>query len=81
MWKELNLMNTHLGLIIIYAGLNAPFATFLIRSYMIQLPDELFDAAKIDGAQHIYNFLQDSITIILACFFNNRFNCWIKCLE
>ena len=63
MWKELNLMNTHLGLIIIYAGLNAPFATFLIRSYMIQLPDELFDAAKIDGANTLQLFYRIALPI------------------
>ena len=56
LWKELGLMNTHIGLIIIYAGLNAPFATFLIRSYMVQLPDELFEAAKIDGASTLQLF-------------------------
>ena len=50
LWKNLHLTNTYLGLIIIYSALNAPFAVFLIRSYMIQLPSELFDAAKIDGA-------------------------------
>ncbi len=50
MWRNFGLINTHLGLIIIYSALNAPFATFLIRSYMIQLPEALFDAAKIDGA-------------------------------
>ncbi len=50
MWKYLHLNNSYLGLIIIYSALNAPFAVFLMRSYMIQLPIELFDAAKIDGA-------------------------------
>ena len=32
LWKEIHLLNTHIGLIIIYTALNAPFATFLIRS-------------------------------------------------
>ena len=40
------------------SALNAPFATFLIRSYMIQLPDELFDAAKLDGANTFQIFLE-----------------------
>ncbi|MDC0195173.1 carbohydrate ABC transporter permease [Alphaproteobacteria bacterium] len=63
MWRELNLMNTHVGLIIIYSGLNAPFATFLIRSYMVQLPDELFDAAKIDGANTLQLFIKIALPI------------------
>ena len=57
MWKQMNLMNTHIGLIIIYAGLNMPFATFLIRSYMVDLPEDLFDSAKMDGANTFQAFL------------------------
>ena len=63
LWKELGLMNTHIGLIIIYVGLNAPFATFLIRSYMVQLPDELFEAAKIDGASTLQLFYKIALPI------------------
>ena len=63
LWIELGLMNTHIGLIIIYAGLNAPFATFLIRSYMVQLPDELFEAAKIDGASTLQLFYKIALPI------------------
>ena len=63
LWKNLGLMNTHIGLIIIYSGLNAPFATFLIRSYMIQLPSELFDAAKIDGANTLQLFIKVALTL------------------
>ena len=63
LWKELGLMNTHIGLIIIYAWLIAPFATFLIRSYMVQLPDELFEAAKIDGASTLQLFYKIALPI------------------
>ena len=50
MWKGLSLLNTHLGLIIIYCATSSPFATYLIRSYMVALPKEFIEAAKIDGA-------------------------------
>ena len=63
LWKELSLLNTHLGLIIIYSALNAPFATFLIRSYMIRLPDELFEASKLDGANTFQMFFRIAIPL------------------
>ena len=63
LWKELSLLNTHIGLIIIYSALNAPFATFLIRSYMIRLPDELFDAAKLDGANTFQIFFRIALPL------------------
>ena len=49
-WKFFGLLNTHLGLIIIYCATSSPFATYLIRSYMVALPKEFIEAAKIDGA-------------------------------
>ena len=63
LWKNLHLTNTYLGLIIIYSALNAPFAVFLIRSYMIQLPSELFDAAKIDGANTFQLFYRIAVPL------------------
>lgn len=52
MWRDFNLLNTHLGLIIIYCGLSSPFATYLLRSYLISLPEEFVEAARIDGASN-----------------------------
>lgn len=52
-WRTLGLINTMPGLILIYVALNAPLSIFLLRSYMIELPRELEDAARIDGANEI----------------------------
>ena len=48
--RSLELYNTLPGLIILYTAFRIPFTTFLIRSYMIDLPTELGDAAIVDGA-------------------------------
>jgi raffinose/stachyose/melibiose transport system permease protein len=48
--QDLNLFNTYWALIILYTAFRVPFTTFLIRAYMIDLPMELDEAAKIDGA-------------------------------
>jgi len=50
LWREIKLINTFFGLIVIYIALNAPLAIFLLRSYMIQLPRDFEDAARVDGA-------------------------------
>ena len=62
-WKNLHLNNTYVGLIIIYSALNAPFAVFLIRSYMIQLPKELFEAAIVEGASTIQLFTRVALPL------------------
>ncbi|GAP08323.1 carbohydrate ABC transporter membrane protein 2, CUT1 family [Anaerolinea thermolimosa] len=50
LWRKLGLVNNLLGLIIIYVATNAPFSIFLLRSYMIQIPSDFEDAARVDGA-------------------------------
>ncbi len=56
MWRQLGLVNSHLGLIIVYAALYSPFATYLLRSYMVALPEEFIEAARIDGASNMQVF-------------------------
>ena len=50
LWRKLGLVNNLLGVIIIYIAINSPFAIFLLRSYMLQLPSDFEDAARVDGA-------------------------------
>jgi len=52
-WRTLNLLNTRLGLILIYVALNAPFSIFLLRSYLLGLSVDFEDAARVDGANEI----------------------------
>jgi raffinose/stachyose/melibiose transport system permease protein len=48
--QGLGLFNTYWALIVLYTAFRVPFTTFLIRAYMIDLPHEVDEAAKIDGA-------------------------------
>ena len=49
-FRILGLVNQIHGLILIYVAGNAPLTIFLLRSYMLDLPTELEDAARVDGA-------------------------------
>jgi raffinose/stachyose/melibiose transport system permease protein len=53
MWNRLGLINTMPGVILIYIALNAPLAVFLLRSFMVQLPRDFEDAARVDGANEL----------------------------
>ena len=53
LWRVLGLIDTLQGLIIIYVALNSPFAIFLLRSYMVQIPRDFEDAARVDGASEL----------------------------
>lgn len=47
--KDLGLMNSRLGLVIFYTGVGMPFAVFLLVGFVRTLPNELVEAAVIDG--------------------------------
>lgn len=46
--KELGFINTYWGIVV--PGLASVFGIFLIRQYALSVPDDLLDAARIDGA-------------------------------
>lgn len=50
LWSRLHLYNSLLGVIIIYCALFSPFATLLLRSFMVSLPRDYEEAARLDGA-------------------------------
>ena len=51
--KELNLMNTLLALIVVGVAVAQVFNIFVLRSFIEDLPKDLFEAAEIDGAGHL----------------------------
>ena len=53
LWRVLGLVDTRLGVVLIYVALNSPFAIFLLRSYMVQIPRDFEDAARVDGASEL----------------------------
>jgi multiple sugar transport system permease protein len=48
-WQSLNLLDTQFGLIIVYVSFNLPFAIWLLRGFLSDLPFELEEAALLDG--------------------------------
>lgn len=50
LWAKLGLTDSLFGLIVIYVALFYPFATLLLRSYMMALPREFEEAARTEGA-------------------------------
>ncbi|GCE31864.1 sugar ABC transporter permease [Dictyobacter alpinus] len=48
--RDMGLVNTRLALILPYIASGSIFATFLMRTFFQQVPQELFEAAHIDGA-------------------------------
>lgn len=56
--RSFGLLDSQLGLIIVYASGAAPFSMFLMRAFFESLPDELVHAARVDGAGELKVFLR-----------------------
>ena len=58
LWSILHLTNSRFGLIVIYWAIFSPLATLLLRSYLVGLPRDFEDAARIDGANELQVLLR-----------------------
>jgi multiple sugar transport system permease protein len=54
MLQWLGLLNTRSGLIVSYVILALPSGTYMLYSYFISIPNEIIDAARVDGAGELY---------------------------
>jgi len=59
--RDLNLLNTLAALIIVGASGGQIFAIFMLRGFVSDIPQDLFEAAEIDGAGHF----QQMMTVVL----------------
>lgn len=61
LFRNFNLLDTHLGLIIVFAGMNLPLVVWMVTGFMEDLPFALIEAARLDGA----NLWQEFTSVLL----------------
>ncbi|MBL8839518.1 MAG: carbohydrate ABC transporter permease [Alphaproteobacteria bacterium] len=54
--QRIGLLNTHAALIIAYTAFSLPFTIWLLRGFFESIPEELEEAAAIDGASQLMTF-------------------------
>lgn len=55
---RLGLINHYSSVILVYTALGAPFATFMLTTYFRRLPEDVIEAALIDGLGYIKIFFR-----------------------
>lgn len=63
--RDLRLLNTYVVLVIPHVVAGVVLGTLLIRTYIEQLPGELFEAAQMDGASGLRIFGQIMVPLVL----------------
>lgn len=65
MMRELGLINTKLGLIITYLPLELTLIIWIMEGFFRQLPDEIEEAAEIDGLGSLGKFMRIAVPLSL----------------
>ena len=50
LYSRIGLISTYQGAVLIYAGLITPFSVYLLTTFFRTVPNELFESARMDGA-------------------------------
>lgn len=61
---KLGLVNTRLGLIIIYLSFSVPYAVWLLTGFFRNVPLEIEEAARIDGANKMQTFIKVVLPLV-----------------
>ena len=48
--RDLHLLDNIFALVLIYTTINLPLGVWLLRSFLLEIPPDLFEAARVDGA-------------------------------
>jgi raffinose/stachyose/melibiose transport system permease protein len=61
---SLQLVDSRLGLVLVYAASGVPFSVFVLSTFFQQLPDDLEEAARMDGAGDFRIFAQVMLPLV-----------------
>jgi raffinose/stachyose/melibiose transport system permease protein len=54
--NQLGLINTYVGIILPYLAFGIPYQVFILHGFFSEVPKELSEAARVDGASHLTIF-------------------------
>jgi len=59
--RDLQLLDNIFALVLIYTTINLPLGVWLLRSFLLEIPHDLFEAARVDGA----GFFNELVRVIV----------------
>src|SRR5690606_34816064 len=65
MYRTLGLIDSQLGLILIYTAFNVPFTIWMMKGFVDQVPSEYEDAAMLDGHTRFQAFRRITLPLLL----------------
>jgi len=66
MWTYLDLIDTWMGMALIYGTLNVPFSYWLMKTFFDEVPIEIEEAALVEGCSHWRAFVRVTLPMVRA---------------
>lgn len=63
MYTRLGLIDTHVGMVLIYTFFNIAFAVWLSKSFFDEVPIEVEEAAMVDGCTRVHTFFKIALPL------------------
>jgi sorbitol/mannitol transport system permease protein len=64
-YRDLSLLDTELGLIVIYTAMNVSLVIWLMTTYFSELPIEIFEAGRLEGLGPIGEFIYLGLPLVV----------------
>ncbi len=75
--RDLSLLDTRLGMIIIYTGMNLPLVIWMMRSFLLDVPYDILEAGRIDGVSLFQEFRHLVLPLVAPGLFATALLCMI----
>jgi sorbitol/mannitol transport system permease protein len=75
--KNIGMLDNITFLSLIYTAMNLPIAVWMIRSFLIELPKEVLEAARVDGAKLLTEMRRIILPMIAPCLAATALICFI----
>jgi multiple sugar transport system permease protein len=62
--NKMGLMDTKIALIVVYTGINLPFAIWMLKGFIDEIPKTLEDAAMVDGCTKFAALIKVTLPLI-----------------
>ncbi len=75
--RDLSLLDTRMGMIVIYTGMNLPLVIWMMRSFLLDVPYEILEAGRIDGVSLFDEFRYLVLPLVAPGLFATALLCMI----
>jgi multiple sugar transport system permease protein len=66
LFRTLKFVDTHHGMILLYAAFNLPYVIWMMRGYFQDIPKEIEDSALVDGCSHLQTLWKITLPLSMA---------------